>query len=327
MSKHRAWRMAASAFILALLGWIGYQWVVVGQRARALSALQSRVQRWGGQVFPDQPYQPTLAKLRPWLGNKVYQSLVGNQGMIVGSNRIDASKEELADLLKAPPIHRANLEGSKNLDDEWILSIDPTSSMFQLGVAGTSVTDRSVPKLLEMQSLASLDLTDTAISDSAVKQLRVLPNLRAMYVGGPNLKAIRLIKVGVFDDSGQLAVNTGQRLHIRGRIQVDDASVRLNKVRIMVRSSGDQPSWRGRPYGWNTSINKEGKLVDESIGQWSFDELLPGIPVGQSSVEVWVEERISGAGTLFYRMEPAPLELSAKAAEPASAVSDPSPAR
>ena len=40
---------------------------------------------------------------------------------------------------------------SRNLDDDWIAGISSPAAIFQLGIGGTGVTDRSLPKILEMR--------------------------------------------------------------------------------------------------------------------------------------------------------------------------------
>jgi hypothetical protein len=326
MRKRLAWRVAGLLLVLTVLGMIGYHLFVVRPREEAFAQLQRRVRTWGGDVFLEQPFNRNLARLRPWIGNDLTLRLGGNVGTALRARVIDATKEQLRDLLNAPRIHRVNLDGSRNLDDDWVAGIDPTSSMFQLSIGGTGISDRSVPKILEMQGLASLDLTDTAISDTAVDRLRELPQLRELCAGGPNIKAVRLVGVGVFDGSGRPAVQAGSKLRARGRVKVSGLPRSLSVVRVMVRAPGDPPSWRSRPYGWNASVNVEGKLVKDSAESWSFDVVLPALPAGKLSIEVWVQEPNGARKVILYRLEPFTIELAPIAEAPAPA-DGPSPVR
>jgi hypothetical protein len=316
MRKRLAWRVAGSLLLTTILVMVGYYWFVVGPREQAFAELQRRVQSWGGQVYLDQPFSPRLARLRSWIGNELTLRIGGNEGVAVGVNGIEATKEQLADLLTASPIRRVSLGGSRNLDDDWIAGINPTSSMFHLSIGGTGVTDRSVPKILEMRGLNALDLADTAISDSSVELLRNLPELRLLCVGGPNIKAVRLVDAGVFDGSGRQAVETGTKLHARGTVKISGLSRQLRVVRVIVRTPGDQPAWKSLPYGRNAGVELVGELVPQSTDSWSFQVDLPSIPSGKFSVEIWVEESISRRKAIFYRLEPFELALAPLAEVP-----------
>ena len=250
MTRRRVWRIAGLIVLLTVVGVVGRYWFVIRPRARAFEALQRRVETWGGHIFPYQPFNETFSRLPPWISSPLVKWLGGNQGMQVGATVADATKEQLAELLAAPGIHRVNLNGSKNLDDGWITSVNSTRPMFQLCLGGTGVTDRSVPKILEMQGLAALDLTDTAISDSAVSQLRLLPKLRVLSVGGPNIQAVRLIDAGVFDGQGRPTSISSPKLQVRGLFRVSGlAGPPPGAVLIRVRTPGDWPPWRANPYG------------------------------------------------------------------------------
>src|SRR5947208_448411 len=122
-----------------------------------------------------------------------------------------------------------------------------------------------------MVNLSDLGLVGTALSDAAVDRLLKLPKLNTLSVGGPNIRAIRLLDALVVDDEGRPASVAGRPSFVRGRIAISALPGSPGAVRVMVRDGDDPPPWYCVPYGWNAGRSGDGTLREEAPGSWSFD--------------------------------------------------------
>jgi hypothetical protein len=312
MIRRSRWRITGLGLLMISLGLVAHYFYVARSRERALDELRERVKVWGGDLFPLDHRGGLVDPIRKQIGRDLFQRYFGGPGMRVRSNNRDASKEQLAELLGAVPFRQVFLGGQRNLDDDWIAGIDFPGSIIELNIGGTGVTDRSVSKILEMRELYSLDLAETSVSDEAIARLRVLPKIRMIYSGGPKIRAIRLIEGGVFDSQGSPALHPRASLYVRGKVRVDRSHIPGTLVHVMVRTARDLPSGRNRSayYYWGAQHMREGPLIRTSDGAWGFDVEMNGLPVGRSSVEVWVQEPGERGSRISYRLPPFPLELS-----------------
>ena len=327
MTGWRKWKavgpiLLALGFAITAWGWMGFR-----SRRAEERAYQLRLSRWGGRSQELPRYSPSLQRVRKLLGDEIYFGLTGSDGRFVGNHRAsplgDATKAQLAELLERQPIQQAWVAGSKDLDDDWIAGLGDRGVVVMLALDATGVTDRSAAAIAGMTNLAGLGLVDTAISDAAVDRIRRLPNLHHFYVGGPNVRAIRLVDHRLLDDQGRPATRTQGRLRLEGRVEIAGLAGEPGNVRVMVRSEGDRPPWESFPYGWGARVGDVGMLDPVSPGVYSFRVDILGIPPGRSTVDVWIDHQAApGPKIVHYRLEPFEVDLadsrSTEAAGPSS---------
>ena len=310
MSRGRKIKWVGLAFLAGAVGLAGWGWW--GLRSRRLDdvAYQARLARWGGRSQDLPKYSGSLQWMRRNLGDELYFGLTGSDGRIVGNNRSgairsDTSKAELAELLEVQPIREALLAGAGQVDDDWVMGLRHPEAMLLLSVDGTSVADRSAPMIARMSALIDLGMVGTAVSDAAVDRIRRLPKLDHFYVGGPNIRAIRLVDPRVVDLQGAPAVRSGEVLRVEGKVEIRGLEGEPGNVRVMVRPEGFQPPWVSFPCGWDARIAGVGMLEPRSPGVYSFAVDVASIPPGSSEVQVWVDHRHApGPKVVFYRLQP-----------------------
>jgi hypothetical protein len=312
MSRRWVIRIGVLVVFALLAGSLAFHEFVILARERDLLALQDRLGRRGGSLFLLDHREGILNWIGRTIGRDRSLKYLGSPGARVTWNGSTAAKDELALLLAGPPLRQVFLGGSRNLDDDWIGGIHHPRSLIQLNIGGTGVTDRSIPKILEMTNLDSLDLTATAVSDEGIERLKTLPKLRGAYVGGPNVRAFQLVEAGLFDGSDRPASHAGSLFKVRGRVRSVQPFVPGSFVDVMVRTAKDAPigHHRSAPFAWGTHIMAQCPLSLDPDGTCRFGVDLAEIPAGSSSVEIWVREPIGGEGEILYRLTPFAIELT-----------------
>jgi hypothetical protein len=241
----------------------------------------------------------------------LYLSLAGSKGRLVEAGGSKASKEQLAELLTVQPIRTVRAGGAKQLDDDWVAGIEVPGALEELVLDETSVTDRSVDKFLEMKNLRFLGLVNTPVGDSAVDRLRLLPSLEHLYVGGPNLRAVRLLESRVVDESGVPAVRAGVPFRIEGRIGVEGLSSRLRYVLARHHLEGTVQVWALSSQHTQSRAGELGELEERSPGLWSFRVGIPPLPPGRWIVDLSVvPENGERSMQVFYRIAEIEIELT-----------------
>ena len=309
--RRRRWGIGL--LVLAFVATVGGSWRVVQTWRNSLEekAFQERLATWGGGSRPLHNDSGSFSRVRGVLGDDLYGMIAGSRGRAVGVIQPDASKEQLADLLTRQPISSVLAGGAKQLDDDWVLGLKNPANMEMLILDDTGVTDRSVETIARMTNLGSLGIVNTAVSDEAVERLRCLPNLHELHVGGPNIRAIRLIELQILDAKGQPTSRQGPLIRARGRIASNGLPGHPENARVMIHPDGDPPPWKTVPYGWNAHRVAMGMLTEEKPGIWTFDIPVPNVPSGSSSVEVWIDHvPVACPKLVRYRLEPFILNLS-----------------
>lgn len=297
MGRRLRWGIVILILVLMVgLGVLaGPNWIAVWNRDREFDEIAARVRRWGvhlhREVIVPRPLQP----LRGTVNDRIVDLFGEHRGNQVGTWGTQATKSQLAEVLKGQPFTLVTLGGAVNLDDDWVAGIQATSSVAMLHLDGTSITDDCVGKLLEMNGLVELGLVDTAISDAAIDRLRKLPDLIALSVGGPNFRSVRLIEGQLVDQAGRPAIESGARLyHVQGRIKAEGFASELGNVRVMIRTPSTPPPWKIIPYGWNPSYGEVGMLDQQSPGTSTFRVPISGLPAAPLIIEIWVDVRSAG---------------------------------
>jgi serine/threonine protein kinase len=70
------------------------------------------------------------------------------------------------------------LEKCRKANDAGLAALEGLTELTELGLSGTSVTDRGIAKLRTLRALKNLSLSDTGISDGAIPDLKLLDGLR-----------------------------------------------------------------------------------------------------------------------------------------------------
>jgi hypothetical protein len=311
MRLPRSLRAAVLIALGAVMVLPGLAWLILRSRGGQEEDFQLRLSRWGGRSQPILEPNHPLEPLRPFLGTGIYLSVAGSRGRLIEAGGSKATKEQLAELLTVQPIRTVLAGGARNLDDDWVAGIEAPGELEVLVIDDTSVTDRSVDKILEMKSLEILGLVNTAVGDSAVDRLLRLPRLKHLYVGGPNIRAVRLVESRVVDDSGAPAVRAGVPHRVEGRIRVDGLTGKLRYVLARYRSGGAAPVWSLSSHHPQSRVGDLGKLEELSPDLWSFRVALPGLPPGRSIIELSiVPDNGGGPMQVFYRLAEIDLELA-----------------
>jgi hypothetical protein len=302
------------AAVLIVLGAVvvlpGSAWLVFHSRGGQEEDFQLRLSRWGGRSQPILDGTHPLYPYRSYLGAENYLVIAGSKGRRVEAGGSKATREQLAELLTVQPIRTVLAGGARNLDDDWVAGIEAPGELEVLVIDDTSVTDRSVDKILQMKKLEILGLVNTAVSDSAVDRLRRLPSLKHLYVGGPNIRAVRLVESRVVDDSGAPAIRAGVTHHVEGRLRVDGLSSKLRYVLARYRSEGSAPVWSLSPHHPQIRVGGLGKLAELSPDLWSFRVNFPGLPPGRSIIDLSiVPDNGGGPMQVFYRVAEIEVEL------------------
>lgn len=273
-----------------------YRFHLAVKRAREFEAIQARAKRWGGHMAREIAIPATLRPYRATVGDPLLSLLGEDFGNQVGCWGTQASESELMAVLDAEPFHTVYLGGAVNLGDAWVGAIRKPDAVGGLHLDGTRVTDACVDRLMAMTNLGDLGLVDTVISDAGVDRLRRLPKLRHVFVGGPNIRDVRLVDGEVVDSTGRRATTAGPGLSVRGLIQTNGKIIPEGNVRVMVRPAGSPPPWKSVPYGWNAPLGNVGNLVRTSPNVGTIDLPIGLLPPGRSTVEVWFDD-----GPIFYR--------------------------
>ncbi len=163
-----------------------------------------------------------------------------------------------------------------------------------------------------MDHLLNLGLADTAISDAGVARLIRLPRLGTLGFGGPNIRSVRLVELKVLDESGLPAVRSVPGLGVEGRVEIAPHLGIPSYVRVTVCPPGGLHARVMSHYLWDDRFDRHiTGLVEETPGTWTFRGVLPHIPPGRSTVEVWVVfARAVLPSSIQYRMEPRPIDLT-----------------
>ena len=326
MRRLRAVRLVGLIVLTILLSSSGAYWWSRWVRNREFEAFQIRVGRWGGGVSRSLNIQSPLMVFRG-NGPSFIDPLLGTDGYHVWSRKPDLTGEQIRELLSLSSIRSLSIAPTPGFDDDCLIGLRDPAAILGLMLNDVNVTDRSLETIARMEGLSNLSLVGTSVSDGAVDRLLKLPKLNSFSVGGPNIRAIRLIDSGIFDESGRPAIHAGGPLRVRGRVAIQGRYGKPGNVRVFVRADGDQPPWLSHPYGWNANRGSVGMLVEESLGNWTFDVPVGGIPQGKSSVEVWVDKNpFVQPNFIRYRLEPFSIDL-APAVETREGVAEPERAR
>ena len=311
MIKRRA-RLAVIHSLMTILVGVGGAWWDRWRRDRDFEAFQSRVASWGGSAkrFPnmDSPFW----NYRGFLGlDGVIEPLLGSDGYELSTLKGDVTREQLNDLLSVSRIRSLWIAEASRLDDEMVLGLRDPGAMRRLLLNHVNVTDRSLEAIARMPDLQVLVLVDTSVSDAAFDRLLKLPKLNNLHIGGPNIRAIRLVDHEVVDESGRPADRSGVTLGVRGWFAIEGRLGTPRDVWVLVRSEGDPPPWEAPVYGMNTGRWARGRCIEVQPGLWTFDAWVAGVPAGTSSVEVWVSiSKNHLPAYLSSRLEPFSISLS-----------------
>ena len=310
MLKPRRRQVYWSLALVAALALPCVTWTILHSRGRDEAAFQLKLSRWGGRSQPILDIDSPFAPLRKILGAKTMLALAGSKGRIVSAWESDATKGQLAELLEFQPLMTILAGGAKRLGDDWVAGIEPPGSVRMMMLDATAVTDRSVDAILRLKNLEILGLAETEVSDSAVDRLQLLPSLKRLYVGGPKIKAVRLIEVRVVENPPPSGMG---RFHLEGRIEVDGKAGRPGLIFARCRFEGEDPGWMMAPYGAQARGGDRGDLAETSPGVWTFRVDLPRTGHGRSDVELTIG-RESGArpALILYEMPPVSVEIPAQ---------------
>lgn len=300
MSKWLTLGIAMVILLGSVLAIVAYHLIVILPRERSFAALQRKVSSWGGRIdFVNETDPLKAGTIRRWLGRDLSRRYLGSPGVYV-SAKPNAVKPSMAELLGGPPIRRGDFYGCQNLDDDWIAGIRFPASVVELGLAGTAVSDRSVPAFERMTSLRVLDLADSQITDLGVARLWKLPALGALIVGGPKLQLAKILEAEVLDEAGQPTVSFGSRYEIRGRLAID---AQFQRPTLVLNKAPLPGSTLGR-HSTKTTVEflPACELIREPSGTYRFSCKGDPYPGDMACVELWLRESIDGGPTIHYRI-------------------------
>lgn len=301
MSGKSARRIALCLSLAVVVSGLGLAWSA-HRRQAYLKELEVQVRGWGGEVYRCPNSNPAWDSVRRILGRQFVDSVVGFDGYSVeGPMNRQADPGQLAQLLEFQPIRYFDAMSGSNLGDDWIGRISDTRSVRSLSLRATSVTDRSVPKFLEMKNLTDLYLEYSKVSDAGVDRLLDLPKLQRLDIGGPNIHSIRLVDVWPTDVEGRPENLTGLAGGIKGRIAVAPHLGRPFKIEM----SAYQPDSPGSFAGYDRS------LEEVAPGVFAFDFVSKFLHRGRTEVRLVVRVARPGRKAVVSRRLMASIEVEA----------------
>ena len=259
------------------------------ERRREFARVAARVGSWGGHLQHAVILPGPLQGFRRSV-NRDLLNVFGEDLGVLFNYSGSATPGQLAEALEGQPFRQVWASGSRNLRDDWIAGLRDTSRLYSLRLDESPVGDRSVGKLLEMPVLDDLSLVATGLSDAGLERLWDHPRMRTVYLGGPNLRSVRLVEGRVEDAAGHAASEAGPSLVVRGRFEAQARFGGPSTVRVMVRPDGSPSPLRTFPYGWEAHMGGVGQASPTSTGAWSFEAPMDRtLAPGRARVVVWVD--------------------------------------
>jgi hypothetical protein len=107
---------------------------------------------------------------------------LGNAKRIISRQRT-LSRSEIKTIARYPDLEALDLSDSQ-LDDRGLQLISQSTSIREIKLVRTAVTNASVRSLQSMTALETIDLSFTAVNDSGILELQELSGLRSLVVNG-----------------------------------------------------------------------------------------------------------------------------------------------
>jgi hypothetical protein len=104
---------------------------------------------------------------------------------VVTFNGCTASAAGLRPLAKLPRLETLNFGGSQGFGNDHLLVLSEFTHLKNLGVQGTSITDKGIGQLSKLKELQFLNVTQTALTAAGIDELhKALPKCEISWDGG-----------------------------------------------------------------------------------------------------------------------------------------------
>jgi len=101
------------------------------------------------------------------------------------SLRRPLTDNDLSLLRRLPSLRGLGLIGQAEISDEGLAALTSAQSLQSVSLNGTGVTDKAVDHLLRLRELRYLDIRDTKITNHGIERLRTLPYLEDLVTSVP----------------------------------------------------------------------------------------------------------------------------------------------